>query len=95
MLHATTTLIAQLSEKVSLSLFMMASLLEMISLDKDHIELNNTTVNWLQRIKLIFEENSSLFEQKKFELEEYLQSKINALNTEIDEMFPKYLIVFH
>lgn len=94
MIQATTNLVAQLNEKVSLSLFMMSSLLEMTSLDKDHIELNNTTVNWLQRIKLIFEQNSSLFEQKKFELEEYLQSKVNSLNANIEEMFPKYLVFF-
>ena len=93
MLYATTTLLTELSEKVSLSLFMMASLLEMTTLHKDHIELNNRTVNWLQKIKPIFEQNSSKFEQKKFELEEQLQSRIITLNTQIDAMFPKLVLM--
>ena len=90
MLYATTTLMTQLREKVSNALFMMSSLLEMTTLHKDHIELNNITVNWLHRIMPILEQNSLIFEQKKFELEELLQNRINSLTSQIEDIFPRY-----
>ncbi|XP_015126095.2 dynein heavy chain 12, axonemal [Diachasma alloeum] len=93
MLYATTILLNELREKINLSLYMMATLLEMTSLDQDHIELNNDTVNWMNRIKPVFEQNSSIFEQKKFELEERLQGRIAALNSQVEAMFPRLTIL--
>lgn len=80
-------------EKIELSLYMMSCLLEMTTLDKDHIELNNTTVNWLNRIKPILEQNSSLFEQIKFDLEEHLQNNGANLDAQIENMFPRYIVL--
>lgn len=68
---------------------MMASLFEMTLISKNHVELNNTTFNWLQNVKIVLEKNSMAYEQRKFELEDRLQNKIVDLNKRIDEMFPR------
>lgn len=89
MLMAASTLMRSLEEKITLSLRMMASLIGMTTLTKDHIELNNVTIHWLKRIRPIFEQNSAQYEQIKFELEEKLQKKIENLNTDVEDMFPR------
>ncbi|XP_043264608.1 dynein axonemal heavy chain 7 [Colletes gigas] len=93
MLWAASTLMRSLEEKITLSLRMMASLIEMTALTKDHIELNNTTIHWLKRIRPIFDQSSALYEQIKFELEDKLQSRIEVVNKEIENMFPRLEIM--
>ncbi|XP_017762251.1 PREDICTED: dynein heavy chain 12, axonemal-like [Eufriesea mexicana] len=93
MLMAASTLMRSLEEKITLSLRMMASLIGMTTLTKDHIELNNITIHWLKRIRPIFEQNSAVYEQIKFELEEKLQRKIENLNTDVENMFPRLKIM--
>ncbi|XP_026673033.1 uncharacterized protein LOC113464852 [Ceratina calcarata] len=89
MLYAASTLMRALEEKITLSLRMMASLIGMTTLTKSHIELNNTTIHWLKRIRPIFEYNSALYEQTKYELEEVLHKKVESLNAEVESMFPR------
>lgn len=89
MLEAASITMEEMNDRITISLNMMASLIEMTSLSADHAELNNTTVNWLKRIRPIFEQSSSMYEQMKFDLEENLQSKVMILSTQVEEMFPR------
>ncbi|XP_046823509.1 dynein axonemal heavy chain 7-like [Vespa crabro] len=89
MIEAASTTMEEMNDRITISLNMMASLIEMTNLSADHAELNNTTVNWLKRIRPIFEQSSSMYEQMKFDLEENLQSKVMTLNTQVEEIFPR------
>lgn len=89
MLTATSTLMVELQNKIKFSLRMMSSLIEMTTLSRHHIELNNTTVQWLKRIKPVFERSSVMYEQNKFELEEKLQEEAEKLNERVEDMFPR------
>jgi len=89
MLEATSTLMVEMQEKITLSLRMMSSLIEMTTLSKHHIQLNNTTVHWLKRIRPIFERSAAMYEQMKFELEEKLQEEVVILDTRVQDMFPR------
>lgn len=89
MVFATTKLMESLREKIELSLYMLTTLLELTFINKDHVELNNDTVNWLTRIKPILRQNGTMYEQMKFELEEQLQARATALQARIEEMFPR------
>jgi len=89
MLTATSTLMVELQEKIKFSLRMMSSLIEMTTLSRHHIELNNTTVQWLKRIRSVFERSSVMYEQNKFELEEKLQEEAVKLNERVENMFPR------
>jgi len=91
MLTATSTMMIDLQDKIILSVRMMSSLFGMTTLGKHHIELNNTTIQWLRRIKPIIERSSALYERMKFELEEKLQEEVVILNTYVEEMFPRYV----
>ncbi|XP_048510723.1 dynein axonemal heavy chain 7 isoform X3 [Athalia rosae] len=93
MLYAATTLMENLKERIVTSLHMLAALIEMTTLAKDHIELNNITINWLKRVKLVFEQNSSMYEQMKFDAEEKLQGHVSVLNSEVDLIFPRLVIM--
>ncbi|XP_076648749.1 dynein heavy chain at 62B [Halictus rubicundus] len=93
MLTAASTTMRSLEEKITQSLRMMAALIEMTTLSKDHIELNNTTIHWLKRIRPVFEQNSAVYEQIKFELEEKLQNKVELLNKEVEDTFPRLEIM--
>lgn len=96
MLTATSTLTMELKDKIILSVRMMNSLIEMTTLDRHHIELYNTTTQWLRRIRPVLERSSMLYEQMKFELEEKLQEEVVILNTCVEKMFPRcvYMIVY-
>nr|XP_033342927.1 dynein heavy chain 12, axonemal isoform X1 [Megalopta genalis]XP_033342928.1 dynein heavy chain 12, axonemal isoform X2 [Megalopta genalis] len=93
MIMAASTTMRSLEEKITLSLRMMAALIEMTALSKDHIELNNTTIHWLKRIRPIFEQNSAMYEQVKFELEEKLHNKAELLNKDVEDEFPRLEIM--
>ena len=89
MLVAASTTMRSLEERITASLRMMASLIGMTSLTKDHIELNNTTIHWLKSIRPVFEQNSALYEATKWELEEKLHKRIEVLNADVQNMFPR------
>lgn len=91
MVIATSTLLVELKDKIIISVRMMSSLIEMTILGKHHIELYNTTIQWLKRIRPILEHSSMLYEQMKFELEEKLQEEVVILNACVEEMFPRYV----
>ncbi|KAG5311588.1 DYH12 protein, partial [Acromyrmex insinuator] len=93
MLTATSTMMIDLQDKIILSVRMMILLIGMTTLGKHHIELNNTTIHWLRRIKPIIERSSALYEQMKFELEEKLQEEVDILNTCVEKMFPRLIIM--
>lgn len=90
MVYARTKLMEVMHERITESLRMATMLHVLTTLDREHVELNNSTVNWLKLIKAVFETNSSLYEQAKFELEEKLQERIAALIEQIDKFFPRY-----
>lgn len=81
-------------EKINTTLFKMVSFIDITRLSVDDIELNKETVNWISKIKPIFEQSSSMYEQKKFELEEQLQNKIVNLNNQIDSTFSKQVLFY-
>lgn len=91
MIEATSTLMIEIQDKIGFSLHMMRLLIEMTTLSKHHIELNNITVQWLKRIRPIFERSGAMYEQMKFELEENLQEEVVILNTSVEHMFPRYI----
>ncbi|XP_072757051.1 dynein axonemal heavy chain 12-like [Anoplolepis gracilipes] len=93
MLKATSTLMIELQSKIALSLSMMSSLIEMTTLSRHHIELNSTTVQWLKRIRPIFERNSAMYEQMKFDLEEKLQEETVILNARVEDVFPRLIVM--
>ncbi|KAG7205245.1 hypothetical protein KM043_018325 [Ampulex compressa] len=93
MTYVVSTLIVELRENIALSLRMMASLIGLTTLDRAHIELNNTTIHWLRRIRPVFEQNSVMYEQTKFELEEKLQNKVEILGEQVEKMFPRLEIM--
>jgi len=90
-LTAKSTLMKELQDKIILSVRMMSSLMEMTILGRHHIELNNTTIQWLRRIRPILERSSALYEQMKFDWEEKLQEEVVILNANVEEMFPRYV----
>ncbi|XP_026828420.1 dynein heavy chain 12, axonemal-like [Ooceraea biroi] len=93
MIRATSTLMVEQQDKITLSLRMMSSLIEMTTLNKHHVQLNNTTVQWLKRIRPIYERCAAMYEQMKFELEENLQEEVVILNTHVEDMFPRLIIM--
>ncbi|KAF2899449.1 hypothetical protein ILUMI_06723 [Ignelater luminosus] len=90
MLWATTELLTSLKERIEFSLTVITRLVEMTTITADHFDLNSRTVLWVERIKAIIDQNSSMFEQCKFEFEERLQKNIEKLHKGIAE-FEAYL----
>lgn len=88
MTWANTELMQSLRERITRSLEVLAGLIEMTTITPEHFKLNSETVNWLTKIKPILEQNSSMYEQTKFEFEERLQRAIEKLNKEIADFFP-------
>ncbi|KAL6447918.1 hypothetical protein ACFW04_000175 [Cataglyphis niger] len=93
MSQASKVLMKEQEQKIRQSIYMLSKLLEITVLTDEHIELNKTTINWLYDIQPIFAQNNTLCEAMKSELEEDLQRQINALNTEVDAMFPQLVIL--
>ncbi|CAB0032367.1 unnamed protein product [Trichogramma brassicae] len=93
MLYIQTVGLEELRAKVSQSLFMLTALFALTLLKKNHLNLNNRTINWFSDIKDVFEKNGTLYEQKKFELEERLQNRILALKKPVEDMFPTILML--
>ncbi|KAL7306450.1 hypothetical protein TKK_0001865 [Trichogramma kaykai] len=93
MLYIQTVGLEELRAKVSQSLYMLTALFALTLLKKNHLNLNNRTINWFTEIKDVFEKNGTLYEQKKFELEERLQNRILALKKPVEDMFPTILML--
>lgn len=91
MTWANTELMQSLRERITVSLAILARLIEITTISAEHFALNSETVNWLTNIKPILEHNSSIYEQYKFEYEERLQRAIDKLNTDLRDFAP-YLV---
>lgn len=86
-------IIDNLEEKIKQSLRMLVTLFNITILTDEHIKLNTKTINCLHSIKDIFIQSNTLCEAMKSELEDELQKKINALNIQIDTIFPMLIIL--
>ncbi|XP_029676723.1 dynein heavy chain 7, axonemal-like [Formica exsecta] len=93
MSRASKVLMKEQEQKIRQSIYMLSKLLDITVLMDEHVDLNKTTVNWLYDIQPVFAQNNTLCEAMKSELEEDLQRRINALNTEVDAMFPQLVIL--
>jgi len=93
MSRASKVLIKEQEQKIRESIYMLSKLLEITILTDEHIDLNKTTINWLHDIQPVFAQNNTLCEAMKSELEEDLQRRINALNLEVDALFPQLIIL--
>ena len=89
MLYAKTTLVNQFRKKIHESVHMLIMLMEMTTLQDDHMALNIITYNWLSNIVKVFEESDSKFEQKKAILEDRMKMGISNLNEQIETMFSR------
>lgn len=87
-LYAKTVLVEALKVRIMRQINIVSSLLEMTELTEEHVESNTRTVNWLKKIKPIFDKNAAAYEQHKAEMEENLLAKIAYLNKEVKEMTP-------
>ncbi|KAH0539600.1 hypothetical protein KQX54_006018 [Cotesia glomerata] len=90
---AAKVTVEKLEEKICESVKMLSALLQITSLSEEHIELNKRTINWLSLIEAIFNQSNTLCEAMKSELEDELQKKINALNVEVDNILPDFIIL--
>lgn len=93
MSRASKVLMKEQEQRIRESFYMLNKLLEITILTDEHVDLNKTTVNWLRDIQPVFTQNNMLCEGMKSELEEDLQRRINALNTEVDAIFPQLIIL--
>lgn len=93
MSRASKVLMKEQEQRIRESIYMLSKLLEITILTDEHIDLNKTTINWLREIQPVFAQNNTLCEGMKSELEEDLQRRINALNSEVDAMFPQLVIL--
>lgn len=53
----------------------------------------SATVKWLTDIKPVFESNSALYEQYKYDFEERLQKRTETLNRELEDLGPKLVVL--
>lgn len=93
MSQASKVLMKEQKRKIRESIYMLSKLLEITILTDEHVDLNKTTINWLHDIQPVFVQNNTLCEAMKSELEEDLQRRINALNSEVDATFPQLIIL--
>ncbi|XP_049877168.1 dynein axonemal heavy chain 12 [Pectinophora gossypiella] len=87
-LYAKTILVEILKGRIMRQINIVSNLLELTELSEEHVESNTRTVNWLKKIKPIFDKNAAAYEQHKAEMEENLLAKIAFLNKEVKEMAP-------
>ncbi|XP_012233843.2 dynein axonemal heavy chain 7-like [Linepithema humile] len=93
MSQASKVLMKEEEERIRQSVYMLSKLLEITVFTDEHVDLNRATMNWLHDIQPVFAQNNTLCEAMKSELEEDLQRRINALNSEVDAMFPQLIIL--
>ncbi|RZC36870.1 DHC N2, MT and/or AAA 6 domain containing protein [Asbolus verrucosus] len=78
----------ELKERVIKALAYLTKLIQLGPLKENHIIINAKAINWLDEILPILEENSTTYEQLKFEAEEKLQRVIEEINVDIKEVYP-------
>ncbi|EFA11266.2 Dynein heavy chain, cytoplasmic-like Protein [Tribolium castaneum] len=83
-----TEYLDELKERVMQALTYLTKLIQLGPLNDNHIILNAKAINWLDAILPILEENSTTFEQLKFEAEEKLQKVIEDINVDIKDVYP-------
>lgn len=88
MIWVRTVLLQELRERIQQMLHSLTYLVEYGTMTKDHMDLNSTTVQWLNNIEPVLETNASMYEAIKFEYEEKLQKTITYVNTTIDKLVP-------
>ncbi|KAF5272111.1 hypothetical protein FQA39_LY01194 [Lamprigera yunnana] len=93
MLWAATDYLAELTERLELSISVTVNLMEMTTLTRDHLDLNTKTICWLEDIKPIIDKNASIFENCKSDLEERLQSSQAKLLEGIQQIIPSIEIL--
>nr|CAD7398119.1 unnamed protein product [Timema cristinae] len=93
MLHANTKLMEELKAANIQQLHFLARLMDLVTLDPEHVRLNAKTVHWLQMIQPIFKQNATRFEQFKFEFESNLAQKTEQLNKQLDDLGPRLVIL--
>lgn len=77
-----------LKERVFNSFAYLIQLIQLGPLEEQHILTNSTTINWLDEIHPILEENASVYDQLKFEAEEKLQKVIEDINVHTKKIYP-------
>ncbi|KAI5636077.1 dynein heavy chain and region d6 of dynein motor domain-containing protein [Phthorimaea operculella] len=87
-LHAKTILVEALKVRIVRQLNIVANLIDITELSEEHVELNAETVNWLKKIKPIFDRNAAAYEEFKARMEERLLNKIALLNKMIKDLEP-------
>ena len=94
MTWANTELMTQLTERLQRSLEIIVRLMDVTVITQEHIDVNSSAVLWLARIKPILEQNSSMYEQCKFDFEERLQRAVEQINKDIVAIEP-YLVTLN
>ncbi|XP_018571400.1 dynein heavy chain 12, axonemal [Anoplophora glabripennis] len=89
MIWVKTVLLIQLKERIQHMLNNLTRLVEFGTVSKEHMELNAVTVNWLKNIEPVLDQNSSMYEQIKFEHEEKLQQTIAYVNSSAVKLVPQ------
>ncbi|CAH1159888.1 unnamed protein product [Phaedon cochleariae] len=88
MIWVKTDLLNDIRLRIQQMLKDLTQLIEYGTVKKEHMELNSTTINWLQNMEPILDINSSMYEQLKFEYEERLQKTIANVNQSIVILVP-------
>lgn len=92
-LHIKNTYIEELKERIQKSLQMMGMLVELRELSPMQLSLQIKVISWLQRLKIVLEENASTFEYYKSMFEEKLLNVKNCLIVDMDEFLPELSIL--
>lgn len=93
MLGASSSIVEALEDRIGLQLSKAALLIDLTEVPYQYVQLMSATVNWITDIKPVFEQNSSQYEQHKFEFEERLQKRQEALTTDIEELGPRLIVL--
>lgn len=83
MLWCNTTFMALMKLEILEVIRISNRMTDFTPLSVNHKEVIATTVRWLQNIKPIFEQNSSLFEATKFDMEDIVRTKTEKLKADI------------
>lgn len=94
-LHAKSVLVEALKVRIARQIQIASALIEITELSQEHVESNARTVNWLKKIKPIFDKNAASFEAHKAEMEDNLQAKVTFLNNEVKAMTPFLELLDH
>ncbi|XP_045466215.1 dynein axonemal heavy chain 7-like isoform X2 [Harmonia axyridis] len=87
--YVKSTLLEELIERIKASLKSLTTLIEYGTLTKEHMDMNSTTVKWLKRIGEVLDRNSEVFEQLKFEAEEFLHKTMDEVKERVKNLMPK------